>query len=162
MGVNSRSSLSYNLPASDSPTVYSLPMSLNFPGPILHPLPWGKRWSLTYIPHFLVKLWMFLYFFYYIFSSIFLTSVYFSFFFFGFSVGLAASQFLDQGLKAAVSVKAQRRILTTRPLRDSLHIFSSFFSNQSIVDLHYCANFCCIAKWLSYTQIYIIYFFTMV
>lgn len=161
MGVSSKSSLSYNLPASDSPTVCWLPMSLNSPGPIVHPLPWGKRWSLTYIPHSLVKLRMFLYFitFFPVFSW--LQSVFF-FFFFGSSLGLAISQFLDQGLKAATSVKAQPRILTTRPPRDSLLFFSSFYSNQSIVDLHYCANFCCIAKWLSYTQIYIIFFFTMV
>ena len=34
---------------------------------------------------------------------------------------------------------------------------SSFF-NWSIVDLQ-CVNFCCTAKWLSYTHIYILFFF---
>ena len=37
-----------------------------------------------------------------------------------------------------------------------IYLFSLFFYWR-IVDLHCCANFCCSAKWLSYTHIYILF-----
>ena len=37
-------------------------------------------------------------------------------------------------------------------------IFLKFIFYWSIVDLHYCVNFCCTAKWLSYTHIYILFY----
>ena len=37
-------------------------------------------------------------------------------------------------------------------------VFFFFFLNWSIVDLQCCASLCCIAEWLSYTHLYILFY----